>query len=78
MKSKGWRIAPILGVPRVRPAAEYSRDVLGLRLDPDRGGFQPVADEPDGVYAIGDRGGVSVRLQIRRGELAARQERERT
>ena len=71
MTSKGWRIAPILGVPRVRPAAEYYRDVLGFHLDPERGVFQPVADEPDGVYAIVERGGVSVHLQIRRGERAA-------
>lgn len=70
MKSKGWRIAPILGVPSLRPAAEYYRDVLGSRLDPERGVFQPVADEPDGVYAIVERGGVSVHLQIRRGERA--------
>ncbi|HEX6884051.1 MAG TPA: glyoxalase superfamily protein [Planctomycetota bacterium] len=72
MESRSWRIAPILGVARVRPAAEYYRDVLGFRLDPERGVFQPVADEPDGVYAIVERDGASVHLQIRRGERAAR------
>jgi|RhiMethySRZTD1v2_1073278.scaffolds.fasta_scaffold35636_2 glyoxylase I family protein len=74
MKTPGsrWQICPILGVPRVRPAAEYYRDVLGFQLDPERGVFQPVADEPDGVYAIVERDGACVHLQIRRGERALR------
>ena len=44
-----WRASPVLGVRRVRPAAEYYRDVLGFNLDPQDGVFQPSADEPDGV-----------------------------
>jgi uncharacterized glyoxalase superfamily protein PhnB len=74
MKTPGsrWQICPILGVPRVRPAAEYYRDVLGFQLDPERGVFQPVADEPDGVYAIVERDGACVHLQIRRGERTLR------
>jgi len=66
-----WQIAPVLGVPNVRRAAEHYRDVLGFHLDPVEGVFQPSADEPGGVYAIVDREGVRVHLQIRRGERAA-------
>jgi uncharacterized glyoxalase superfamily protein PhnB len=62
----------VLGVPNVRQAAEYYRDVLGFRLDPVDGVFRPVADEPGGVYGIVDREGVRLHLQIRRGERAAR------
>ncbi|HZM01199.1 MAG TPA: hypothetical protein VFD43_13210 [Planctomycetota bacterium] len=36
-----------------------------------RGVFQPVADEPGGVYAIVDREGVRVHLQIRRVTLVS-------
>jgi uncharacterized glyoxalase superfamily protein PhnB len=57
-----------MGVPRVRPAAEYYRDVLGFSLDPVDGVFQPTADDSDGVYAIVKRAGVWIHLQIRRGE----------
>lgn len=67
-----WQVSPVLGVPNVRQAAEYYRDVLGFHLDPVHGVFQPVADEPGGVYGIVDREGVRVHLQIRRGDRAAR------
>lgn len=62
-----WQVAPVLGVPNVRQAAEYYREVLGFHVDPEHGVFQPVADEPGGVYGIVDREGVRVHLQIRRG-----------
>lgn len=67
-----WRASPVLGVRRVRQAAEYYRDVLGFSLDPVDGVFQPTADEPDGVYAIVKRAGVWIHFQIRRGEFPPR------
>ena len=72
MNNKSWRASPILGVRRVRQAAEYYRDVLGFSLDPVDGVFQPSPDEPDGVYAIVKRAGVWIHFQIRRGELPER------
>ena len=71
MSAESWQASPILGVPNVRKAAEYYRDVLGFSLDPD-GVFQPTADEPGGVYAVVKRAGAWIHLQIRRGELPAR------
>ena len=67
MTDKRWLASPVLGVRRVRQAAEYYRDVLGFDLDPVDGVFQPSPDEPDGVYAIIKRPGVWIHLQIRRG-----------
>ena len=67
-----WTASPILGVRRVRPAAEYYRDVLGFTLDSVHGVFQPTADEPDGVYAIVERSGLRIHFQIRRGDLPDR------
>lgn len=61
-----WRASPVLGVQRVRQAAEYYRDVLGFSLDPVNGVFQPSPEEPDGVYAIVKRFGVWIHIQIRR------------
>jgi uncharacterized glyoxalase superfamily protein PhnB len=72
MPTEPWRASPILGVRNVREAAEYYRDVLGFDLDPVYGVFQPVADEPGGVYAIVKREGVWVHFQIRRGEIPER------
>ncbi|MFO0968772.1 MAG: VOC family protein [Gemmataceae bacterium] len=72
MNNENWRAAPILGVRRVRQAAEYYRDVLGFNLDPADGVFQPSPDEPEGVYAIVKRGGVWIHFQIRRGEMPER------
>jgi uncharacterized glyoxalase superfamily protein PhnB len=69
MSDESWRPAPILGVRNVRQTAEYYRDILGFRLDPVNGVFQPSADEPGGVYAIVKRGGAWIHFQIRRGEL---------
>lgn len=66
-----WRVSPILGVPDVRYAAEYYRDVLGFTLDPG-GIVQPTRGEPGGVYAIVKRSGVWIHLQIRRGEMPPR------
>jgi len=63
-----WQACPVLGVRRVREAAEYYRDVLGFGLDPVDGVFQPSPEEPDGVYAIVKRPGAWIHLQIRRGE----------
>lgn len=68
-----WRPAPILGVPHVRRAAEYYRDVLGFDLDPHDGVFQPRAEEPGGVYAIVKRSGAWIHFQIRREPLPARE-----
>lgn len=61
-----WRASPILGVPNVRQAAEYYRDLLGFYLDPVNGVFQPSSDEPGGVYAIVERSTSTIHLQIRR------------
>ena len=66
MNSSGWRASPVLGVPHVRQAAEYYRDVLGFSLDPVDGVFQPTADEAGGVYGIVKRSGVWIHFQIRR------------
>lgn len=76
MSSSQWRASPVLGVPNVRQAAEYYRDVLGFSLDPVDGVFQPTGDEPGGVYAIVKRAGVWIHFQIRRGELPQRQRQE--
>lgn len=72
MAERAWWAAPVLGVRRVRQAAEYYRDVLGFSLDPVDGVFQPSPDDPDGVYAIVKRNGVWIHFQIRRAELAQR------
>lgn len=66
MNTNASRTSPILGVPNVRHAAEYYRDVLGFDLDPEDGVFQPSPNEPGGVYAIVKRAGVWVHFQIRR------------
>jgi len=68
---KPWQVSPILGVPNVREAAEYYRDVLGFTLEED-GVFQPVPDESGGVYAIVKRPGAWIHLQVRRGEPSNR------
>ena len=68
LNSNHWRASPVLGVPNVRQAAEYYRDVLGFELDPVDGVFQPTAEEPGGVYAIVKRAGVWIHFQIRRDE----------
>jgi len=71
MNDRAGQASPILGVPNVRQAAEYYRDVLGFALEPD-GVFQPTADEPGGVYAIVKRPGAWIHFQIRRGEVPVR------
>ncbi|MBX7131294.1 MAG: VOC family protein [Fimbriimonadaceae bacterium] len=72
MQTGSWTASPILGVRRVREAAEYYVSVLGFDLDPEFGVFQPEADDPQGVYAIVKREGVWLHLQIRRGEEPVR------
>ena len=72
MITQRCRFAPILGVPHVREAAEYYRDVLGFSLDPVDGVFQPSPDEPGGVYGIVRRAGGWIHLQIRRDATARR------
>lgn len=64
-----WVAAPIFGVRKVREAAEYYRDVLGFELDEEEGVFQPMENNPQGVYAIVKRYGVQIHFQIRRGAL---------
>lgn len=64
--SNTWQVSPIIGVPRVRQAAEYYRDVLGFSLDPVDGVFAPVPNEPEGVYAIVKRPGSWIHFQVRR------------
>lgn len=75
MNKSIWRASPVLGVERVRPTAEYYRDVLGFSLDPVDGVFQPTTDEPDGVYAIVKRANVWIHFQIRRGERPPKTDR---
>jgi uncharacterized glyoxalase superfamily protein PhnB len=66
-----WVAAPVLGVRNVRRAAEHWRDMLGFHLDPESGVFDAFGSEPDGVYAIVERGACTVHFQIRRGAVAA-------
>lgn len=68
MIATSWQAAPVLGVPNVRQAAEYYRDVLGFSLDPVDGVFQPSPAEAGGVYAIVKHSGASIHFQIRRGD----------
>ena len=56
---------PVLGVPDVRAAVDYFRDVLGFSCDPDTGVLAGVGDEP-AVYGIVRRDDVTIHLQIRR------------
>ena len=72
MATRPWQAAPILGVRNVRAAAEYYRDVLGFQLDPVNGVFEPVPNEPGGVYGIVTRQGAVIHFQIRRGDLPDR------
>jgi uncharacterized glyoxalase superfamily protein PhnB len=72
MSYEKWKASPVLGVRKVRQAAEYYRDVLGFSLDPVDGVFQPSEDEPEGVYAIVKRGDVWIHFQIRRGDFPER------
>jgi uncharacterized glyoxalase superfamily protein PhnB len=65
MGKSAWSASPVLGVPNVREAAEYYRDVLGFGLDP-ADVFQPSSEEPGGVYAIVKRPGAWIHFQIRR------------
>ncbi|MCB9951947.1 MAG: VOC family protein [Planctomycetaceae bacterium] len=59
------RVSPVLGVPHVRRAAEYYRDVLGFTLDAVDGIFAPPGTEPRGVYAIVKLGDAWIHFQSR-------------
>lgn len=72
MNDCSWRAAPILGVPNVRRAAEYYRDILGFDLDPVAGVFEPRDDGSGGVYGIVARAGAQIHFQIRRESMAPR------
>ena len=61
------RVAPILGFRDVRRAAEYYKDVLGFR---ERSVMEGEGEEA-AVYAILDRDGTEIHLQIRRREIFA-------
>ena len=61
-------IAPVVGCTDVTLVPEWFRDVLGFNLDPN---LVFVLDEDDGAsYAILDRDGMNVHLQIRRRPIA--------
>ena len=62
-----WRVAPILGFRDVRKAAEYYRDVLGFN---ERNVMDGIGEE-GAVYAILDKDGIEIHLQIRRREIFA-------
>jgi uncharacterized glyoxalase superfamily protein PhnB len=66
-----WNVAPILGCRDVRATAHYFRDALGFHLDPDTGVFEGVDANEGAVYAIVDRDGVRIHLQIRRRDVFA-------
>ena len=68
-----WGLAPVLGVRDVRAAAAYYQDKLGFGCDPATGIFEPTGESA--VYAILERDGVVVHLQIRRRELPTDRER---
>ncbi len=68
-----WRVAPVLGVRDVRAAVAYYQERLGFHCDPDEGIFAP--GEEAAVYAILERDGVSLHLQIRRRDTSAARER---
>ena len=73
IKTESWAVAPVLGARDVRLATAYYEDKLGFTCE-DRV-FVPGGDEA--VYAILNRGGVIIHLQIRRREINAnRQEIE--
>lgn len=69
---ESWSTCPILGMRDVALAAEYFQSKLGFQLSSILDG---IADEP-AVYAIVQRGGIEIHLQIRRSP-APTAERER-
>lgn len=69
-----WSVAPVLGANDVRAAARYYEDKLGFHCDPETGIYGGIGDE-GAVYAILDRDGIVVHLQIRRREINARRQR---
>lgn len=73
---RGWTItAAVANVPDVDAALPYYRDRLGFRSDPDL--VFPGVDPGEGsIYAILERQGARVDLQIRRGRVSRRQSHE--
>ena len=57
-------VAPVLGCEQVMAVAEWFRDVLGFDLDPAR--VFAVDPREGASYAIVDRDGIEVHLQLRR------------
>jgi len=66
-KSVNWAIAPILGVPDVLASVEYFRAVLGFECSAEAI-FGGVGGE-GAAYALMQRGGAMLHLQIRRRPL---------
>ncbi len=67
--NEAWQMAPVLGMRNVRAAVETFTKPLGFRVV---GTFEPRGE--DGmIYAILERGGCELHLQIRRGELRTQQ-----
>lgn len=62
-----WTAAPILGVPDVLASVEYFRSTLGFECTPEAI-FGGVGGE-GAVYALLQRGGAKLHLQIRRRPL---------
>jgi uncharacterized glyoxalase superfamily protein PhnB/predicted pyridoxine 5'-phosphate oxidase superfamily flavin-nucleotide-binding protein len=60
----GSSVAPVLGCQQVMAVAEWFRDVLGFELDPAR--VFAVDPREGASYAIVDRDGIEVHLQLRR------------
>ena len=58
-----WETAPVLGCRDVRAAADWFQDALGFECP---GGVARPPGEGEAVYAIVDREGAGVHLQIRR------------
>lgn len=62
-----WSIAPVLPCADVRRSAEWFRDALAFTVT---GLFEPPGDD-GAVYAIVERDGIGIHLQIRRGPAPA-------
>lgn len=66
-----WQVVPVLGARDVEATAAFYRDILGFELTSLVAGV----GEEGAVYALLQRDGVEVHLQIRRRELGAARER---
>ena len=72
------RFSPILGVPDMRQAAEYDRDVLGFTLDPIDGIFEPPGTASRAVYAIVKMHEAWIHFQIQRSPSSGSTQRRRS